>query len=59
MRIKELVESDSGTTTSSQIGTFIKGGAGPNVGTLFGGTYGQKTGPKKKAKPKKESLIRR
>jgi hypothetical protein len=60
MKIKELLEdATAGATTAGMGATFIKGGTGPNVGTLFGGTYGQKPQGKKKPKPNKESLIRR
>lgn len=58
MKIKELIESGSGTT-SSNVATLIKGGSGANVGTLFGGSYKQKSPAKPKAKKARESIIRR
>ena len=39
--------------------TFIKGGTGANVGTLFGGSYQQKAVKKPKSKKPRESILRR
>jgi hypothetical protein len=58
MKIKELLESGSGVT-SSDISTFIKGGTGPKVGTLFGGSYKQERPKKSGSKKTRESIIRR
>ena len=60
MKIKDILESATAGATSAAMGaTLIKGGAGPNVGTLFGGSYKQKSPTKSKPKTRKESLIRR
>jgi hypothetical protein len=60
MRLKELFETSSAGSTNAGMGaTFIKGGSGPNVGTLFGGSYTQDPKSKKKKKSPKESIIRR
>ncbi len=60
MRLKELFETASAGSTNAGMGaTFIKGGSGPSVGTLFGGSYKQPVTPKKKQKSPKESIIRR
>jgi hypothetical protein len=60
MRLKELFETAGAGSTSAGMGaTFIKGGSGPAVGTLFGGSYKQSIAPKKKRKSPKESIIRR
>lgn len=60
MRIKEIFESASGGATSAaSVGSMPMQGGGANVGTLFGGTYGQKPQGKKKPKAKKESIIKR
>jgi hypothetical protein len=39
--------------------TLIKGGSGPTVGTLFGGSFKQNKTTKKKSKTSDESIIRR
>jgi hypothetical protein len=60
MKIKELLETATAGATSAGIGaTLIKGGTGPAVGTLFGGSYKQTTTSKKKRKSPNESIIRR
>lgn len=60
MKIKELFETATAGATSAGMGaTLIKGGSGPAVGTLFGGSYKQTTASKKKRKSPNESIIRR
>jgi len=58
MKIKELFETASGMG-AGDVATFIKNGTGMNVGTLFGGSYEQKTVNKLKAKKPRESILRR
>lgn len=58
MKIKELFETASGTSAGN-IATVIKGGSGSNVGTLFGGSYQQKSAKKPKSKKPRESILRR
>ena len=58
MKIKELFETASGMG-AGDVATFIKSGSGANVGTLFGGTYQQKTVKKPKSKKPRESILRR
>lgn len=58
MKIKELFETASGTS-AGDVATFIKGGSGAGVGTLFGGSYNQKSAKKTKAKKPRESILRR
>lgn len=60
MKIKELFEdATAGATTTGMGATFIKAGSGAGVGTLFGGSYQQKSGPKRKKKTRRESIIKR
>jgi hypothetical protein len=60
MKIKELLETATAGATSAGMGaTLIKGGSGPTVGTLFGGSFKQNKTTKKKAKTSDESIIRR
>jgi Na+-driven multidrug efflux pump len=60
MKIKEIFEAASdGATSAANIGTMPMQGGGSSVGTLFGGSYGQKTPAKRKPKTRKESIIRR
>jgi len=58
MKLKELFETASGMGAGDGA-TFIKGGSGANVGTLFGGSYQQKSAKKPKAKKPRESILRR
>jgi hypothetical protein len=58
MKIKELFETASGMG-AGDVATFIKGGSGTNVGTLFGGSYQQKSTKKPKIKKSRESILRR
>ena len=44
---------------AGDVATFIKGGSGAGVGTLFGGSYQQKTVKKPKEKKPRESILRR
>jgi hypothetical protein len=60
MKIKELLETATAGSTNAGMGsTFIKGGTGPAVGTLFGGSYKQPVATKTKRKSPNESIIRR
>jgi hypothetical protein len=60
MKIKELLETATAGATSAGMGaTLIKGGSGPAVGTLFGGSYKQNNTAKRKRKSPSESIIRR
>jgi hypothetical protein len=60
MKIKELLETATAGATSAGMGaTLIKGGFGPTVGTLFGGSFKQNKTTKKKYKAPSESIIRR
>lgn len=60
MKIKELLETaTAGATSAGMATTLIKGGSGPAVGTLFGGSYKQSTTSKRKRKSPNESIIRR
>jgi hypothetical protein len=60
MKIKELLETATAGATSAGMGaTFIKGGTGSAVGTLFGGSYKQNNTAKRKRKSPSESIIRR
>ena len=60
MKIKELFETATAGSTNTGMGaTFIKGGTGPTVGTLFGGSYKQNNTSKRKRKSPNESIIRR
>ncbi len=58
MKIKELFETAS-SMGAGDVATFIKGGSGADVGTLFGGSYQQKTVKKPKSKKPRESILRR
>jgi hypothetical protein len=58
MKIKELFETASGIG-AGDVATFIKNGSGANVGTLFGGSYQQKSAKKSKSKKPHESILRR
>ena len=58
MKIKELFETAS-SMGAGNVATFIKGGSGPTVGTLFGGSFKQNKTTKKKSKTSDESIIRR
>lgn len=58
MKIKELFETASGMSVGD-VATFVKSGSGAGVGTLFGGSYKQKTVKKTKAKKPRESILRR
>lgn len=58
MKIKELFETAS-SMGAGDVATFIKGGSGANVGTLFGGSYQQKAVKKPKSKKPRESILRR
>jgi hypothetical protein len=60
MKIKELLETATAGSTSAAMGAvYIKPGSGPDIGTLFGGSYEQKPSSKKRPKAKKESIIKR
>lgn len=58
MKIKELFETASGMS-AGDVATFVKNGSGMSVGTLFGGSYQQKSAKKPKAKKPRESILRR
>jgi hypothetical protein len=58
MKLKELFETASGMG-AGDVATFVKNGAGVGVGTLFGGSYQQKSAKKSKAKKPRESILRR
>jgi hypothetical protein len=58
MKIKELFETASGIG-AGDVATVIKGGSGTNVGTLFGGSYQQKSAKKTKTKKPRENILRR
>lgn len=58
MKIKELFETASGMG-AGDVATFVKSGSGSDVGTLFGGSYKQKTVKKTKTKKPRESILRR
>lgn len=58
MKIKELFETAS-SMGAGDVATFIKGSSGTDVGTLFGGSYQQKSAKKPKAKKPRESILRR
>jgi hypothetical protein len=58
MKLKELFEPASGMG-AGDIATFIKSGSGAGIGTLFGGSYQQKSAKKPKAKKPRESILRR
>jgi hypothetical protein len=58
MKIKELFETAS-SMGAGDIATVIQGGSGANVGTLFGGSYQQKSAKKPKSKKPRESILRR
>ncbi len=58
MKLKELFETASGMG-AGDIATVVKGGSGMGVGTLFGGSYQQKSAKKPKAKKPRESILRR
>jgi hypothetical protein len=58
MKLKELFETASGMG-AGDVATFIKNGSGAGVGTLFGGSYQQKSAKKPKAKKPRESILRR
>jgi len=61
MRLAEILRkpvkesASAGATGAGAIASTSATGAGPNVGTLFGGSYGQK----RKSKKKSESIIKR
>ena len=58
MKIKELFETASGMG-AGDVATIIKPGSGAGVGTLFGGSYQQKSAKKPKIKKPRESILRR
>ena len=58
MKLKELFETAS-SMSAGDVATFVKNGTGMSVGTLFGGSYQQKTVKKPKAKKPRESILRR
>ena len=58
MKIKELFETASGMS-AGDVATVVKNGSGMSVGTLFGGSYQQKSAKKPKAKKPRESILRR
>jgi hypothetical protein len=58
MKLKELFETASGMG-AGDVATVIKSGSGAGVGTLFGGSYQQKSAKKPKAKKPRESILRR
>ena len=58
MKLKELFETASGMG-AGDVATFVKNGSGMGVGTLFGGSYQQKSAKKSKAKKPRESILRR
>jgi len=45
--------------SAGDVATVIKSGSGAGVGTLFGGSYQQKSAKKPKAKKPRESILRR
>lgn len=60
MRLKELLETaSSGATGAGNIASLPMGGSSSKVGTLFGGSYGQKSPSKKKNKKPSESILKR
>ena len=58
MKLKELFETAS-SMSAGDVATVVKGGSGAGVGTLFGGSYQQKTVKKPKSKKPRESILRR
>ena len=58
MKLKELFETAAGMG-AGDVATFVKNGSGVGVGTLFGGSYQQKSAKKPKAKKPRESILRR
>jgi len=44
---------------AGDVATVVKGGSGMGVGTLFGGSYQQKSAKKPKVKKPRESILRR
>lgn len=60
MKIREIFESASAGATSAGMGASLPmGGSGSKVGTLFGGSYQQKSPKKKGQKSAKESFLKR